>query len=36
MSIVDLINEAAKRNQIVKTDRALRRSMSNPGSEAAF
>jgi len=27
MSIVDLINAAAERNQIAKVDRALRRSM---------
>ena len=36
MSIVDLINAAAERNQIAKVDRALRRSISNPGGEAAF
>jgi hypothetical protein len=36
MSIVDLTNAAAERNQIAKVDRALRRSMSNPDGEAAF
>jgi hypothetical protein len=36
MSIVDLTNAAAERNQIAKVDRAIRRSMSNPDGEAAF